>query len=526
VRESVLSHDHNISWTTPPGLKCPSIVEVFHIISDFPSGKVLVRHRYTGRLAVKADQRHSGLDLYGVEPGSFGGIEKINTDRRILLCIAVCDNAPLVFCGGIFVPECHVGNIGGRIVNGAPGDIYNEHPIVVVKLSVEFGYCWGHVVARVLVSVRLLLIGSGFREVIHTPTAIIAALADQGCSATVHTSVCDHQAHAIPRHQGERGAATRLATPAKHAVAQRLVQMRQSATGASKPEVVKRPTHLRFAKFFLSVRRVDSQVVSGSTQESSPKEYAPTTIACQYFSKYFAYIAINFPAGPSKFDSWGVSPAARGPGFARSRATNNVAQLRRATPADQCGGRLQRVCAGRLPNATPGRPGPAGANPSRGSSQRGGVVAGCRGGAEPVVTLASSLSPALASSLRRVGRLRRAFVGGSAPHTPTFRAAGGSGGGSGVRGRAAVRGQGSAGAGAHLVRVVWCATTLRARCNTLHIHVIHCSCLVVQSAKNTGATYEIRTHKTIARIAIPCYIIDVGCARHRSRRRTGHGAES
>lgn len=30
-----------------------------------------------------------------------------------------------------------------------------------------------------------------------------------------------------------------------------------------------------------------------------------------------------------------------------------------------------------------------------------------------------SLSPALASSLRRVGRLRRAFVGGSAPHTPT-----------------------------------------------------------------------------------------------------------
>lgn len=31
-----------------------------------------------------------------------------------------------------------------------------------------------------------------------------------------------------------------------------------------------------------------------------------------------------------------------------------------------------------------------------------------------------SLSPALASSLRRVGRLRRAFVRGSAPHTPTF----------------------------------------------------------------------------------------------------------
>ena len=30
-----------------------------------------------------------------------------------------------------------------------------------------------------------------------------------------------------------------------------------------------------------------------------------------------------------------------------------------------------------------------------------------------------SLSPALASSLRRVGRLRRAFVGGRAPHTPT-----------------------------------------------------------------------------------------------------------
>jgi hypothetical protein len=33
--------------------------------------------------------------------------------------------------------------------------------------------------------------------------------------------------------------------------------------------------------------------------------------------------------------------------------------------------------------------------------------------------LVGSLSPALASSLRRVGRLRRAFVGGRAPHTPT-----------------------------------------------------------------------------------------------------------
>jgi hypothetical protein len=125
----------------------------------------------------------------------------------------------------------------------------------------------------------------------------------------------------------------------------------------------------------------------------------------------------------------GVSPAARGPGFARSRATNNVARLRRATPADRCAGGLQRACAGLLPSAAPGRPCPAGANPSRGSSRRGDVAAGCRGAARPVVTLASSLSPALASSLRRVGRLRRAFVGGSAPHTPTFRAAGSSGGG-------------------------------------------------------------------------------------------------
>jgi hypothetical protein len=127
--------------------------------------------------------------------------------------------------------------------------------------------------------------------------------------------------------------------------------------------------------------------------------------------------------------TFGRVPALRsGSGFARSRATNNVAQLRRATPADRCTGGLQRACAGRLPDGAPGRPGPAGANPSRGYAS---FVSHqiLRAAAEPLVTLASSLSPALASSLRRVGRLRRAFVGGSAPHTPTFRAAGSRGGG-------------------------------------------------------------------------------------------------
>ena len=182
---------------------------------------------------------------------------------------------------------------------------------------------------------------------------------------------------------------------------------------------------------------------------------------------------IHPPPSPHKgdrprnsYEKGGVSPAARGPGFARSRATHNVAQLRRATPADRCGRGLQRACAGLLPGAAPGRPGPAGANPSRvGAGLRDGSkvpapcahngdfitfpygpcaihnVTGCarRNGfrhpvrrpraagpgswswAVPVgCARLGSLSPALASSLRRVGRLRRAFVGGSAPHTPTF----------------------------------------------------------------------------------------------------------
>jgi len=62
----------------------------------------------------------------------------------------------------------------------------------------------------------------------------------------------------------------------------------------------------------------------------------------------------------------------------------------------------------------------------------------CTRATGPTVTLAGSLSPALASSLRRVGRLRRAFVGGSAPHTPT----GSRGRGDRCRGAAPARGGG------------------------------------------------------------------------------------
>jgi hypothetical protein len=64
-------------------------------------------------------------------------------------------------------------------------------------------------------------------------------------------------------------------------------------------------------------------------------------------------LTVRYPAGlppvgcfvcsVPKCEGLGVSPAARGPGFARSRATNNVAQLRRATPADWCAGGLQRA---------------------------------------------------------------------------------------------------------------------------------------------------------------------------------------
>src|SRR5215213_9823921 len=80
----------------------------------------------------------------------------------------------------------------------------------------------------------------------------------------------------------------------------------------------------------------------------------------------------------------GVSPAARGPGFARSRATNNVAQLRRASTATNSRGGTVSALRARIPDAVDHRP------HTFGSAGR--------------------------------SRLRRAvFVGGRAPHTPTFR---------------------------------------------------------------------------------------------------------
>jgi hypothetical protein len=136
-----------------------------------------------------------------------------------------------------------------------------------------------------------------------------------------------------------------------------------------------------------------------------------------------------------------VSPAARGPGFARSRATNNVAQLRRATPADRCAGRLLRRVR-RVSSARPaGLSRPCGRESLTRSEAGRCVWQACSAGAWcSGYARLGSLSPTLASSLRRVGRLRRAFVGGSAPHTPTFRAAGGAGGG--VRRRGAGCGAG------------------------------------------------------------------------------------
>lgn len=249
----------------------------------------------------------------------------------------------------------------------------------------------------------------------------------------------------------------------------------------------------------------------------------------------------------------GVSPAARGPGFARSRATNNVAQLRRANPATPCAYVLHRA-RGEFPCASPpGCPGPPGANPSRaaaglresvrnpapcrlnpgvGSGRRVGLRAlnltgcarrygfrltpsGCRARWEAAVASAGpggyarlgSLSPALASSLRRGGRLRRAFVGGSAPHTPTFSSAGVSTGGAGATGPGRVSCPGFA--------VSY--STLQMQRNDAVAHSSYGSAAGLIPAGITGPSCKNRTNKTIAQPAITCYIIDVGCARHRSR---------
>jgi hypothetical protein len=249
----------------------------------------------------------------------------------------------------------------------------------------------------------------------------------------------------------------------------------------------------------------------------------------------------------------GVSPAARGPGFARSRATNNVAQLRRANPAARCANALQRA-RGEFPCASPpGCPGPPGANPSReaaglresgrnpapcrlnpgvGSGRRVGLrslsstgcarrygfrltPSGCRARWGAAVASAGpggyarlgSLSPALASSLRRGGRLRRAFVGGSAPHTPTCWSAGVSTGGAGAAGPGRVSCPGFAVA----------FTTLQTCRNGGVAHGRGDGVARLIPAGITGPRYENRTNKTIACLAINRYIIDVGCACHRSR---------
>src|SRR5215207_4073901 len=93
---------------------------------------------------------------------------------------------------------------------------------------------------------------------------------------------------------------------------------------------------------------------------------------------------VGAPPMNSEQQGLGVSPAARGPGFARSRATNNVAQLRRASTATNSRGGTVSALRARIPDAVDHRP------HAFGSAGR--------------------------------SRLQRAvFVGGRAPHTPTFR---------------------------------------------------------------------------------------------------------
>jgi hypothetical protein len=186
----------------------------------------------------------------------------------------------------------------------------------------------------------------------------------------------------------------------------------------------------------------------------------------------------------------GVSPAARGPGFARSRAANNAAQLRRASTATNRRGGAVPALRARIPDAVRHRP------HAFGTAGR--------------------------------SRLRRAvFVGGSAPHTPTFFVSRGCGAGAGFRCAAAAPGAAAAGAGAARARAAE-AIAAASQCEAGALYDIagHGGLACRQTPGNTCDVRIRIDKKTLVHTAIMLYIIDAGCARHRSRiRGGGNGAE-
>jgi len=185
----------------------------------------------------------------------------------------------------------------------------------------------------------------------------------------------------------------------------------------------------------------------------------------------------------------GVSPAARVPGFARSRAANNAAQLRRASTATYRRGGAVPALRARIPDAVDHRP------HTFGTAGR--------------------------------SRLRRAvFMGGSAPHTPTFSSSGGRGGGAGFRRVAAAPGAAAAVVGAAGAGFRNAIAAPRQHCTVAHAVFASTGRAGEQNLGNYCNVLISIANKILAHIAIKWYIIIVGCARHRSRDRGGgNGAE-
>ena len=236
-----------------------------------------------------------------------------------------------------------------------------------------------------------------------------------------------------------------------------------------------------------------------------------------------------------------MSPAARGPGFARSRAANNAAQLRRASAATN-----SRGGAG---SALPG------ANPSRGRSppsclRVGGAVAPAArsfcGGQRPPHPHVSSSGGAVPGRAgagggwprRGGGRVRRTprrgragYQTGRAPSpAPPFRAPRAEAVAPmhdtpttplPLRSRVRCAREAGAARGARIIAETCQLCTPQLR----HIAQLACG----EATQKLGNSCNLRIpdmHKTLARLAIFRYYMDAGCTRHRSAKRGGgNGAE-
>ena len=260
----------------------------------------------------------------------------------------------------------------------------------------------------------------------------------------------------------------------------------------------------------------------------------------------------------------GVSPW-RGPGFARSRATNYVAQLRRADAATNRRGGAVPALRARIPDAVASVRADA---PSRARAAR-------RGGRAPCAALRAA--KAAASELRqrahyaaalngehraplRPGRGWRAPVHGLASldncngdnrngngtavrpvpcvtgdprdggrsKRRVYRGVVGAGRRGGAAAAAPARGRRGSGRGTARRRragaVSW-PTLLHGTCNIGCVHGERCHWRTLARQKIPGITYDNCSNKTIAHCAIECYIIGAGCARHRPASGGDDGAE-